>query len=587
MTLRRRNSGHAAMAVAVLGFMAIGIGLPIVVSGTDRFELHSAGLIAATRDRYAISSPLMLQGVPGVVVERGMLALSDKHYNRPLTGEDEAALLASGNARLVLEGATIAVDVNAMPSTGEAVVAPLAKTLAELGFETLAIRRSTIVFRADGVRPTTIGDIAAEITARRKQSIAAKGSVTVRGHKLSLDAALALVAERRPAGASRQQALRFSLKSPLVDVSFDGAVDFADQGALRGQGEIGMKSVREVARAAGLGWPVGPGLSGLKVRGPVTWAQHELSFDKALMQMDGNEASGTLSLTANGGRPFVGGTFALQTLDLSSYAAGWKGEAARSLIDDMMAPGPFALPLVRVIDADVRISANRVRTGGPEFGQSAVTLSLRNGKLLADVAEVAIGDARGTGQVTVDVNGPGPRYSVRGKLTSLDLGRIAPDAQGGAALRGKGDVMADITATGETTYDLLRTVTGKVALAMPSGGRIGIDLRSLLAAAQKQPVSGWAAARGVTNVDSLQGRLVLSEGVVYTETFSAGLGDSLLTASGGGNLYSGQVDLKLSMAARTAAASAPAAHAVDSLMLRGPWHEPLVRAERAPAVAGK
>ena len=116
---------------------------------------------------------------------------------------------------------------------------------------------------------------------------------------------------------------------------------------------------------------------------------------------------------------------------------------------------------------------------------------------------------------------------------------------------------------------------------MPTGAKVGLDLKSLLATAQKQPLNGWAQSRrGSTVLDSLQGRVVLSEGVVYTEAFSAALGDALMTASGGGNLRSGLVDIKLSLAAAKAAQDRGTAQgSFDTLTLRGPWNEPSIRAE--------
>jgi len=303
------------------------------------------------------------------------------------------------------------------------------------------------------------------------------------------------------------------------------------------------------------------------------------------MEMDGNEATGTLSVGFSGGRPSISGTVALQTLDLTRYAMSWRSEAARSLLESVVGPGPFALPLVSLIDADLRISANRVRTGGPELGPSAAALSIKGGKLLADIAEVDIdGVARGSGQLSIDTNGTLPRYVVRGKIAGVDLGRLVPESTGLVPIQGRGDVVVDVAATGDTGPELIRTSSGKISLAMPAGGRIGLDLKALVTAAQQQPLKGWShpVARGSTTVENLQSRLVLSEGVIYTESFSAALNDGLLTASGGGNLRSGLMDMRLSMASRAAADRSVAGpqQTVESIVLQGPWNEPSIQAER-------
>lgn len=585
MTVRRHKTSHLPVVLGVLGFVGLGIGVPIVVGGSDRLELHTSSLVAAPRDRHAITDAVSLNGLSGIVAERGTISLSESYASRVMTGEAVAALLSGGSARLVLEGATLAIDRRGA-NTGDTAldVSPLAAALGDLNFETLSVRRSTLVVKGENGGAEAIGEINAEIT-KRKSALTAKGSVVVRGHKLALDATLALPTEKRAAGAAKAQALKFGLRGPMVEVSFDGRLTPAEAAILQGQGEATVKSLRDTARWLGLGWPAGPGLADFKIKGPVDWSRQGIAFQRATMQMDGNEAQGALSIGFAGDRLNVTGTLALQTLDLSRYVKAWRSETTRSLIEDVIGPGPFALPLVRYLDADLRISANKVRTGGVDLGQSAATLSVKRGKLLADIAEFAIDDARGTGQIIVDTNTAEPRYVVRGKLTDFDVSRLMPEAPGVVPLQGKGELVADITAVGDDASELFRTMSGKMSVSMPAGGRVGIDLKGLVAAAQKQPVNGWSQVRrGATMVDSLQGRLVLSEGVIYTEAFSAAMGDAMLTATGGGSLRSGVLDLRVLMAGRTtgertAHAAAALTGQADAIVLKGPWHEPSIRAE--------
>lgn len=586
MTVRRHKSGHLAVVLGVLGFVALGIGVPIVVGGSDRLELHSSSLVAAPRDRHAITEPVTLSGVPGVVVERGTVWLSESYASRVMTGEAVAALLSSGTARLVLDGATLIVDRRYVSSSDAEGLesAPLTAALSDLNFESLSVRRSTLVLKGEDGRIETIGELNAEITAKRKVSLVAKGSLAVKGHRLGIDATLGIGDKRANA---KSQPLRVSLRGPMLEASFEGRLATAEPAVLQGQGEATVRNLRDTARWLGLGWPSGPGLADFKVKGPVEWGRQGVSFQRATMQMDGNEAQGALSIGFVGDRPNLTATLALQTLDLSRYVKTWRSDANRSLIEGVMGPGPFALPLVRHFDADLRISANRVRTGGTDFGQSAATLSIKGGKLLADFAEIVLDDARGAGQLIVDTNAANPRYVVRGKFTNFDVSRLMPDAAGSVPLQGRGELVADVSATGDELSELLRSVSGKVSVHMPAGGRVGLDLRGLLAAAHKQPVSGWSQARrGATSVDSLQGRLILSEGVVYTESFSAALGDAMLTATGGGNLRSGVVDLRLSMAGRGTAAVQTSTPAADAILLKGPWYEPSIRADSPPGAVG-
>lgn len=583
MIVRRHKSSHIAAAFAVLAFVVAGLGLPILLGGDGHNE---GGLVAAPRDRFQITEPLTIKGLPGVRIERGTLALADVYAAKIMSGEAVTALLASGSARLVLDGASILLDrtVGAGQEAAVEGMAPLAAVISEANFDALSIRRSVVVFVGEDGRRDTIGEANFEVAIKRKSSVSGRGTLSVLGQKLSFDAVMGLLPDRRSASQVKHVPLRVSVKGPMLEAQLDGKFVPGEAAPIQGQGEISVRNGRDAARWLGFGWPAGPGFADFKIKGPVEWSRQAVAFQRATMQMDGNEAQGALSVTFAGGRPDVSGTLALQTLDLRGYLSAWQGDARRSIIEDVLAPGPFAFPLVRFIDADLRISANRVLADKLEFGQSAATLSIKSGKLRADVAEVTLDAARGSGQLMIDTNSSDPRFVVRGKLSNIEVSRLLPDGASAMPLQGRGEFVADVAAVGQTSTDLLRTLSGKISLAMPTGARVGMDLKGLLASAQKQPVSGWALTRrGSTTVDSLQGRIVVSEGVIYTEAFSAALGDALMTASGGGNLKSGMLDVKLSLATGKSGDRGTAGPLIDSLTFRGPWHEPSIRAERTPS----
>ena len=110
------------------------------------------------------------------------------------------------------------------------------------------------------------------------------------------------------------------------------------------------------------------------------------------MTLDGNEASGALVLNLAGDRPLIDGTLAFSALDLTPYV-----EAARSqsfLFDRQTASwSAFDLSFPdhsAYVDADLRISAPKVALKGYGLGRGAATITVRSGKLLADIAELEL-----------------------------------------------------------------------------------------------------------------------------------------------------------------------------------------------------
>ncbi len=133
------------------------------------------------------------------------------------------------------------------------------------------------------------------------------------------------------------------------------------------------------------------------------------------------------------------------------------------------------------------------------IGRSAATVSLRSGKMLADIAELEIDDGtRGGGQIRIDMSGANPSYDVQAKFESADVGRSVQAVFGHPTVQGRGSITVDLTATGNTGESLLRSLGGKLCVILAEGGRVGLDVNKLAAASEPLPEGAWqeVSARG-------------------------------------------------------------------------------------------
>jgi AsmA protein len=374
--------------------------------------------------------------------------------------------------------------------------------------------------------------------------------------------------------------MKLRVKSPHLEVSYDGRVGASDVLQLQGRMDLAMSDVRQTARWLGAPWPSGPGLQNASIKGDFDWQGQALSFDKATFRMDGNEATGTLALSFSGQVPAVTGTLALQTLDLSPYVSkGSDGLIAALFTWVRSDDDHLAAPIGRHLDADIRASAARVLAGGMEFGRFAASLSLKQGRLLADVAEVGVDGGRASGQLTADFGDGQPQLAVRGRLEDIDASRATTALLGHSAVQGLSTITADVSAAGSSAPDLLSALRGKVTLSLNEGGKLGIDVKSLLDAAHKGGVDGWQkATRGQTSVDGLEAKLRLDKGIVASELVEATVGDSLLRAIGTVSLKSRQMDLRVLLDAAPESARRDLPR--DVLVFRGPWSAPSIVVER-------
>lgn len=598
--MRRQKRGHPAIALAILAFVALGMTLPIVIDRRgDKVKLESADLRAATRDTLVITAPLRLLTTPNIVVERGILTLAEGQTLKPAANGDAVQqLLSSGNAKLLLKDARIVVEQATAPAElyaegaapDGAETAPLANALLGLGFESIAIRNSALLVKRAAAAPITLDDVSADISNKRKASLVARGTFAALGQKLSFDTTLGIA----PGKPLQRLPLKASIKGALLEANLDGRLGFQDGVGFQGQATLSVGNLRHAARWLGSAWPNGAGLKDFRAKGQLEWTDRAIAFQKASLQMDGNEATGTLSLALGSPRPSLEGTLALNLLDLSHYvSAGGRTDAGARLTkmgQDVlqMVVGydatDITLPLARELDADIRVSANKVRLRSIELGRTAFTMTSKAAKLIVDVAEFEHDDGRGGGQLSMDMQATPPRIGARGKLSGIDLGRLVSGAIGQQVLYGRGDASFDLFGSGETLSQLTRALNGKANLEVKDGARLGVDLTALLVAPQRRAVEGWPSiTRGQTPLEQLTARLVLSQGVVTAETIEATTPDTIVLVGGTANLAERLLDATVTRSRRLASTG----DSSEPITIKGPWQAPLIRSGEAQRKAAE
>ncbi len=429
---------------------------------------------------------------------------------------------------------TNASSFDGLASGDPAGVTPLVEQFTAMGFDALTLRRGTLyVTTADGsLEP--INDIEAELSGWRKGQLAARGSFTVRGQRVSFDATLALPGDKR---APPRWPLKASLKGDRLEASFDGHLDASEDLQLSGQTEITTPSLRRAVRSFGVPVPNAEGLNAATIKGQMSWARRILAIEKAKITIDGNEAAGNLALNLAGDRPLFDGTLAFSALDLTPY---FEAVRAQSFVFDRQTASwstfDLTFPIIKHVDADLRISAPKVALKGYGFGRGAATISMRSGKLLADIAELELHSGTASAQITANTNELVPRYALRGKIENFEAGHAGAALLGSTLLNGRSTLSLDLSSAGQTPAEVLRGLSGKAALIMAEGARLALDLKALRAAKSGTPPGWGLLAKGQTALDQVEARTVIRDGVL--------IGDTVLARSGGmGISATGRVDL--------------------------------------------
>ena len=577
-TVIRRLRKPALALGACVGF---GVLAPMYLAeraSDDSFA--GSAVLASPRDLYVITVPVRLSSAP------------DLTLNRAVIYDYGQSVPPGGVSQVVLDGPVLSLNAAGLGATEgpggiEAEpVPPLIQQIGALGFDVVAIRRGTLhVVMGDG-GVETLTDIQAEVKKDRRGQIASQGSFTVRGQRLAFDTTFGQPDKTQP----QRWPLQVSFKASLLQGTFNGHADLSEGLQLVGQTELAITSLRRVGRWFGLPLYVTEGFNATTVKGDLTWARRSLAFEKARIAVDGNEGNGRLALNLAGDRPLLEATLDFANLNLTPYL-----DAARTQLFGFELPVTWgasfdtSLPMIRYLDADMRISANRIALKDLGFGQGGATVTAQAGKLRADIAEVELPSGGSlSAQVTAIMTEAVPRYAVRAKVESLEMGPATARLLGSPALTGRAGLTFDLTSTGYTLTELTRRLSGKAALSMPEGGRLALDLRAVRQAA-KAGQRGWAAlARSHTNVERLEARSLIIDGVAFAEDIQARAGDLALALAGRLGLVDGNMDARLVLkpGAPSDASQKPAdAGASEVVTLRGPWPDPMLRAEDSDATA--
>jgi AsmA protein len=574
----KARPGRPVIAAALVACCAVlGLSAPLVFDfKASEFRLSNVAVFAAARGGHDIAVPVDIAPALRIRLERGSIALNAADRS---AGSEADVVPADGSAELIIDGGEFQIagpqDQAQAGDAGPA--APLIKALRALNFDTVVIRQGTVRLALPDGRIETLTNVLAEVRRDGRSSIGARGTARFRGHEFSFDLSAPATAN---ASAVAGVPMKLRIKSPLMDVAFDGGIGASDRLHLHGRIEFAVPNVRSAARSFGAPWPDGPGLRDVAIKGDFHWQSPALTFDKASFRMDGNEATGTLALSFAGERPALTGTLALQSLSLAPYLSpdGATDNSFSSFLAWARSDrSELSAPMARYFDADVRLSAGQLVAGGTTFGRFAASLSLKRGRLLADIAEIDLTGGRGSGQITADLAGTLPQISVRGKLEDIDAARASMALMGHSAVQGLSTVSMDLTAEGNSLSELLSGVRGKIALNVYEGGRLGIDIRALLDAAQKGALEGWAVGRGQTSVEGLQAKLRVDKGILASELVEATAGNSLLRAFGTISLQSRQMDLRLLL---DGLRDSKPDVAGDVLVFRGPWTSPSITLQR-------
>ncbi|NSL73283.1 hypothetical protein C6Y62_15850 [Hyphomicrobium sulfonivorans] len=601
----QRMRGHTRI-IALFSLLIVLIAAPLIA--IDRYHsitLQSGAVFAASPNTYSLSAPVRLLSAPVIDVAEGTLSIPPTRTGLARSGQVIAMLLTGSGPQLTLEYATFTVDFAPRSPTlqqhnaagnAEDVVAPLVQALQGMQFDGLVVRKSVVQIRMENSPQVDLKDFTATVSRDASGTINAKGSFDLRGERLEFDTTLGAAVDAQ--GISRP--LRAAINSAPITAAVEGNLLLGENPRLTApQTSVQVANLRALTNWLGIEWSEGNGFGPFRAKGQMEWSGRNIAFQNASIDLDGNSAVGTLGLNFTTAQPLVEGTLGFKTLDLNPYFKGTKPFTSdESLLQALRSADNLDFPHIPDVDADLRISADNLAQSlaSLTIGRSAITLSVRDNKVLADIAELEFADGtRASGQVRIDLEGDNPRYAVQAKFDAADLGRPLLAIFGHPSIQGRGILDADITTSGSTGEALLHSLDGKFNVVLIEGGRVGIDVNRLTATTADNPLPDdpWKEiyARAIA-VDRLDARFTVSGGVIRTQSANAVSGPRALNTEGAIDILNNTVALKFavsdapvldaSQSTVTGSVESRASAPTNIVTVKGPWTTPVVEAHVAP-----
>jgi AsmA protein len=425
---------------------------------------------------------------------------------------------------------------------------------------------------------------------------AARGGLTWNGKKVDLAAD---IAKPRDLLAGRPSAVALKVGSEPVNVDFKGAVTNAEPMKIDGDVDLKVPSVR--ALAAWTGNPIeapGKGLGPLAIKGKLNATGALYSFRQAEIALDEIKAKGELSVDAGKAKPYLKGQLDVERLDLNPYlppeqppAAAGK-PAAGSPAGAPAAAGwsnePIDISGLKAANADFAFAAGAILVRKIQIGRSSVALSLKEGRLVADLKELALYQGNGQGRMVVDGSGAVPAIDYALKLAGVQAEPLLRDAADFERLSGTAAADIAVNGRGRSQRELVGALQGKGSVRFTDGAIKGLNIAAMVRNVQGAFLDPGAKAPQQTDFTELGGTYTITNGILKNSDLQ--MMSPLLRVTGAGtvDLPRRTVDYRLEPKAVATIEGQRGREGLAGVMvpviIQGPWDNLSYRPDLAGAI---
>lgn len=376
-------------------------------------------------------------------------------------------------------------------------------------------------------------DLALEIDLEGLENpISLSGALAWRGEAFSLkgEAATAQLLAGQAAPVS------VTVKGSRLSAGFNGQA--SRSGAVDGAVSLETADLRGLM--AWMGQPLGNGggLKRFKASGIFGIKDNTVSFEETRFTLDetSGEANGRIVLAD---KPSVTARLDLRELVLDPYLGGGSkaassgGASAGGTASGGATSGgggpqgggwstaPIDFSGLQAIDADFKLTTSEIRWDKIKIDQSALSTTIKNGVLTANLENLALYGGSGSGTVTLNGAAATPQVRARFSLAKLNAYPLLRDAADFAWIEGKAAIDLDVVSKGGSEKALVEGLNGTASYSFTDGAIRGINIPQMVRGLSVETLLGWQANPSAkTDFSSLGASFQIKNGIAQSSDLS-------------------------------------------------------------------
>ncbi len=341
------------------------------------------------------------------------------------------------------------------------------------------------------------------------------------------------------------EGLSARMENGALNGTYTGTAKISETAGVTLAGELSANgdSLRRLAEINGTDLPpstdMGPIFEAFNLRGKVGGTATDIKLTGATVGLDQINGNGDFGVDLSGERPRLTGALEMGALDLRPYMEAYSAQRPTGQIQPW-SEEPLPVDPLRAFDASLDLKAASIQAPRLSMAETSLNVLLQEGRLTATFPSLKLYGGAGQATLIYDVTQSVPQFTANAGLVAVESEGFLGAVAGFTQATGKAETNIELTSSGRSQAELMRSLSGTGLYQLANGTLKGIDaaefLTGLDTALQSRALPAGIGPSYSTAVQDLLGGVQIENGVATIDQFTLqGLGVSAEA--------SGQVDL--------------------------------------------